>query len=89
MSSDLVSPLFTDVVQCLGIPLLEIKKSESDTRVCVRKFLSGHLSGISLPRLLWPSEGRPNTSRHSQFLTGELCQGDLGAKTYAGYAGLQ
>jgi AP-2 complex subunit beta-1 len=24
-----VSPLFTDVVQCLGIPLLEIKKSAS------------------------------------------------------------
>ena len=23
-----VSPLFTDVVQCLGTPLLEIKKSE-------------------------------------------------------------
>ena len=26
----LVSPLFTDVVQCLGTPLLEIKKSYVD-----------------------------------------------------------
>ena len=34
-----VSPLFTDVVQCLGTPLLEIKKSESCDwywHVCMR-----------------------------------------------------
>ena len=29
--SALVSPLFTDVVQCLGTPLLEIKKSCVDS----------------------------------------------------------
>ena len=69
-----VSPLFTDVVQCLGTPLLEIKKSCVDST----QFVDPHVelihnpsasSGLPVSRQLRTVKTRPDSSGHSEFLT--------------------
>ena len=66
-----VSPLFTDVVQCLGTPLLEIKKSGCVAEwVQLQMLTTQQCSGVSLPRVLRSPEGRPATSRHSELPAG-------------------
>lgn len=63
-----VSPLFTDVVQCLGTPLLEIKKSASFQLLHSSAYIA--LSGLPIPRQLWTVETRSNPPCHPQLSPG-------------------
>lgn len=64
-----MSPLFTDVVQCLGTPLLEIKKSECLSLGIALNLTMEH-SGLPFSCQLWQVEARSNTSSYSQLSTG-------------------
>jgi hypothetical protein len=70
-----VSPLFNDVIQCLGTPLLEIKKSEllSSLGRLSLGFLGPNISGIPLPRQLWSRETEPDPPGHPIFPPGKNC----------------
>jgi len=48
-----VSQMFPEVIQCLPIPMLEIKKSEVQSHLCLQYMLSVLDSGLSLPCQLW------------------------------------
>lgn len=66
-----MSPLFTDVVQCLGTPLLEIKKSGSLSLGIALNLIVEH-SGLPFSCELWQVEARSNTSSYSQLSTGTI-----------------
>ena len=78
---DLVSQMFPEVIQCLPIPVLEIKKSELYMHQCpfylrvqrvvviliIAAFDLLHCSGLPLPSQLRTRKTRPNRTMYPAF----------------------